>query len=230
MTITATVTIADLISAYDDELRELREAYEDAMDAIETEFGSDAADAPIPSDIEGDRERLAALRQSASAYEDAGKTIQKRNKALELLAEDLDGEAFELRMLTGAQLMDIETDLKLKAQAQGIDQSAVQHYRKALVVDAATVDAPGGIPRDDDGSPQPSEAGNPLTLALYEQVQALNESGATDFRAPGFGDGDTPSPAVASSETPRSSPPASTPSPTADGETPASDTPDSGDS
>lgn len=228
-TITASVTFADLINAYDAELADLKDGYEETVAYIEEEWGTDARDRPIPADAQdlddADLQHLAAMRTLAQAYDESGKQIQQRNHALETLADACDGDTFEVRMLTGAELMDIEKTLKLKAQAEGVDREIVEHYRKALVVDAATVEAPEGVPTDD-GDPQPSEAGNPLTLALYEAVETLNQAGAVDFRAPGFGDRDH-SAAVASSGPRTPSNAASTPFDAADA-TPDGEPPESG--
>ena len=229
MPIRTEVTFSDLIAAYDDELADLEAGYEETVAFIRDEWGDDAIDRPIPTDTasltDDDLEHLAAMRATASAYEESGKQIQRRNHALETLSRDCDGDTFGLRMLTGAELMDIERDLKLKAQAEDVEQSVVEHYRKALVVDAATVDAPDAIPTDDDGSPVPSEAGNPLTLALYEAVENLNQAGAVDFRAPGFGDRDL-TPAVESSGRPTPAAPSS--KPTGASSDPTGDTPEPG--
>lgn len=188
-TITTTVTFDDLSTAYDDELAELREAYEDVVAFAEEEFGPDAFDRPIPEDgDEGDREALATLKQQARVYEESGKSIQNRQHVLDSLKESYSGMDFTIKMLTGSELMDIETELRMEAQAKGVEVSTLQATRKQLTVDAATVDAPPEVPRDDDGNPTPSECPNPLTFALHDQIERLNTSGATDFRAPGFGD------------------------------------------
>lgn len=191
MTLSTTVTFDDLIQSHRDELDDLRDAYDDAVAMIEDEFGADALDQPLHDEPDDDElQRLAGLRVTAVAYEESGKQIQRRINALETLREEYDPGAFEIKMLSGEALMDIETQLKLEAKRHDTDADEIQHVRKQLVVDAATVSAPGGVPTGDDGSPTPSDAPNPLTFALYEQVERLNNAGATDFRAPGFGDQD----------------------------------------
>lgn len=181
--LTTTVTFADLQRAHDDELDERREAYEDTLALIREEYGEDAIDRPAPED-----DRLEQLQQTAEVLEETGKNLQRRQHVLERIADQYDGDTFEIRMLTGKELMDIETDLRMEANQKDIDVSVLQTKRKQLVVDAATVKAPDGVASDDDGSPQPSAEPNPLTLALYEQVERLNQAGDTGFTAPGFGD------------------------------------------
>lgn len=205
-TITTTVTFADLREQYDPELEDLRSAYDDVLDLIEAEYGEDAPERPTPSDPDDpDAQRLAALQATALAYEQSAKSIQSRQAILERLEDEYDGDTFEIRMLSGQELMDIESKLKAKAREEGVDAEEIQHYRKGLVVDSATVSAPEGVPRGlagqtlfqiasedpadaDDSTPMPSEAPNALTLSLYEAVENLNQGGAPDFRAPGFGD------------------------------------------
>jgi hypothetical protein len=120
-------------------------------------------------------------------------------------------------MLSGQDTLELETQVRAKARELGVDVDEVQHYRKGLVVDEATVDAPDGVPRSD-GSPEPSAVGNALMFALYEQIEALNSAGAADFRAPGF---DGPDLSVAgSSATPTPSGPSSKPSAPTDDSTP----------
>lgn len=230
-TITTTVTLADLRSAYDDELDDLREAYDDAVAFIREEWGEDALDRPIPTDAadldDEEMQNLVAMAMTAEMYEESAKTIQKRNHALDKLGDQLDGDTFELRMLTGAELMQIGTDLRVKAKNEGVEKELVDHHKKEYVVDAVTVAAPEGIPTDGDGSPMPSRAGMPLTNALWEAAERLNESGAADFRAPGFGD-EVLTPPDGSSATPPRSGGASKPLGTTEPTDPAPDTPDSG--
>jgi len=175
MTVTQNVTFGDLIAQYDDELADLREAAEDAIADAEAQHGDDREEWP-----ESVQQTLALLHTSAQA-------TQQRQHALETIQDDYGSDPFELSMLSGRQLMDLETTLRVKANKRGVEPSTLQSERKALAVDAACESAPEGIPVGEDG-PEPSEAPNPLMLALYDQVETLNNAGATDFRAPGFED------------------------------------------
>ena len=205
--ITTTVTFDDMIDAYDDELADFREAYEEIVDYAEAEYGADRPEWPQE------------LIQLAAMYEEAGKQIQQRQHVLERLAEAYDGDRFDIKMLTGAETMDLDTQLRAKAQERNMDPQLMQAYRKQLTVDRATVAAPDGFPTDGDDSPKPSDAPNPLTFALYEQVERLNQAGSTDFRAPGFGDADS-SIVSGMSEAPSSAGPASSSSATSSAEMP----------
>jgi hypothetical protein len=199
--VTTTVTFHDLQHAYDAELDELEAAYEDVAAEATDEHGDDALDRRDPGDD------LAQLQAQAEAYEQAGMAIQSRQHSIQRLADEYEGNRFKVKMLSGRELMDIEAELRARAQQRDVSAESLQSERKALVVDAATVEAPEGIPHED-GTPVPSECPNPLTLALYEQVERLNQAGDTDFRAPGFGDGDAPD-TTESSATPTVSEPLS---------------------
>jgi len=203
--ITTTVTFDDLIAQYDDELDSLRDAYEDATDAADDADGDNA-----------DR-----LEATAQAYNEAAKSIQQRTNALEVIQGELDGDTFEIKMLSGTELMEIETELRMKAQRKDADVSTLQAERQGMVADCATVSAPDGVPTGDDGTPKPSDAPNPLTLSLYEQVERLNQGGATDFQAPGF-DGERQSGPRATSVAPEHSEALSPQSDTTDASTPDS--------
>jgi len=222
--ITQTVTFDDLAAQYDDELDDLRDAYDDATDLITDEYGPDALERHVPDDPDDDRlERLAGLRQTRQVYDETAKTIQRRQNALAELAEEYDGDAFEISILSGTDLMAVETELKALARKRDVEMQEVQHERRGLVADRGTVDAPEDFPHEDD-SPVPSQGPNPVMIALYEAIETLNNAGTTDFTAPGFGDGPD-SGALATSATPTPSGSVSPPSnPT------TSDTPDSGDS
>lgn len=176
-TITTTVTFSDLITHNDPELDQLRDAYEDAVEYGTDEYGTDERHAWDSN-----------LRQQVSMYDEAAKAIQSRQHVLQELADEYEDDAFEVKMLSGSELLDLETELRMEAQRKGVGVDALQARRKQLTVDAATVDAPDEVPRDDDGSPVPSECPNPLTIALHEQVESLNTAGGGDFRAPGFGE------------------------------------------
>lgn len=188
-TLTATVTFADLIAHYDDELDELREAREDILDAIRDEFGEDAIDEAVPQDTEDDdKQYLASLQQTANLYNQSAKAIQKRQHVLDRIAERWDGDTFEIKMLTGGELSDLETELRMEAHRRDVPVEMLQAERQRRVADAAVVDAPESMPRDDDGGPLPSACENPLTLSLYELAEELNQQGGLDFTPAGFGD------------------------------------------
>jgi len=180
MTATTDLTFGDLKAQYDDDLETLREAYEDVTEHGRAEYGDREE---WPDEVRG---RAEALNESA-------KQIQNRQHAVETLAADYGDGPFRVKVLSGAELMDVELDLRAEAQSRDVDAEAIQGYRKRLLVDAATVGAPEGVPRADseaggtvDGDPAPSKCENPITLALYDCVERLNNTGATDFRAPGF--------------------------------------------
>jgi hypothetical protein len=203
--ISTTVTWADLRAAYDTELDDFREAYDELCTQAEYEYGEGWQSQPATE------ETLQVYQQQAQQYDEAAKSIQKRQHLLEQLKEEYGDGDFELKMLTGEETMQVETELRMLAQKEDVSVDVIQVRRNALTVDAATVDAPEGVPRDDDGSPVPSECPNALTLALWEQVESLNNAGETGFRAEGFGDGPAPTTADTSA-TPTTSPASSTPS------------------
>lgn len=188
--ITATVTWQDLITGYDDELSDLRDAYTEITSLATEEYGDDWQDTPVPSDpgdVPDEKMELWTYQQQAQQYEQAAKSIQQRQHLLDTLSERFGDGEFEIKMLSGSETMDVEADLRMMAQQRDVDMDVIQIRRNALTVDAATVDAPEGVPRDDAGSPTPSECPNALTLALWERVQAFNNAGETDFQAAGFG-------------------------------------------
>lgn len=193
--ITQTVTFDDLIADHDDELDDLREGYDDLAEWATDEHGERREGWPEE------------VRQYLTQYDETAKTIQKRQHVLETLREEYDDDTFELQLLSGAALMDIETELRMEANKRGVEPAVLNSYRERLLVDRATVDAPDAVPTDDEGSPVPSECPNPLVQSLSEHASRLNTAGETDFRAPGLeGDSDTsdlPSPSdVTSSDTP----------------------------
>lgn len=202
--ITSTVTWADLTAAYDHELDDLREAYDELCTQAEYEYGEGWQSQPATE------ETLQVYQQQAQQYDEAAKSIQKRQHLLGQLPEEYGDGDFELKMLTGEETMQVETELRMLAQQEDVSVDVVQVRRNALTVDAATVDAPEGVPRED-GSPVPSECPNALTLALWEQVESLNNAGETGFRAEGFGDSPVPTTADTSAA-PTPSAASSTPS------------------
>lgn len=207
--ITTTVTWADLKNAHNTELEELRDAYEEIVDLATDRYGEDAMDRHLSADpdlLSEDERDLYVYQQQAAQYDQAAKSIQQRRAILETLQEEYGDGEFEIKMLTGEETMDIETQLRMDAQQQGVDVSVIQAKRNGLTVDRATVDAPEGIPRDSEGEPKPSDAPNALTLSLWEQIEKFNNAGTPDFRAEGFGDHDpVASPTHAQSATPTAS-------------------------
>lgn len=204
MTLTTTVTWADLRIAHSDELDDLRTAYDEIKERATDEYGEDALNIPLPADpdLVDDRMDLYVYQQQAQQYEQAAESIEKRQHLLERLEGEYGSDPFELKMLSGEEAMDIETELRTMAQKEGVGVDVIQVRRNALTVDAATVDAPEGVPRED-GSPKPSACPNALTLSLWEQVERFNNAGATDFRPEGFGGlGPAASAPSASSATP----------------------------
>jgi len=205
--ITTTVTWTDLTTANDDELADLRDAYDEIRDLATDEFGENALDRPLPQDpdaLDDETRTLWVYQQQAQQYQQAAESIEKRQHALERLAKEYGDGDFEVAMLSGRETMDIEAELR-GMLGDDVDMGMVELRRNGMTVDAATVDAPEGVPRDDDGSPVPSECPNALTLALWEQVEAFNNAGETGFTASGFGDSDRPAPTVAQSATPTAS-------------------------
>jgi len=201
--ITTTVTWDDLIAAYDDELQQYREAYADLETHVAEEYDTDLQ---TPSEDD----TVTAIQQQAARYDQAVQQVEKRQHVLETLRDPLGEGAFEVKMLSGQETIEIEKELRMEAQNSDIPINVIQTKRNQLTVDAATVDAPEGVPREDD-SPVPSECPNALTLALWEQVERFNNAGSTDFRPEGCGTNAAASPAV-SSPTPSSAPSSSSPS------------------
>jgi len=190
MTITTKISWSDLTAAYDTELDDLREAYNELTEQAKEYAGDDWDTRPLPNDPERmteQQERLWVYQQQAQQYDEAAKSIQKRQHLLGQLKEEYGDGDFELKMLSGEETMQVETELRMLAQQEDISVDVIQVRRNALTVDAATVDAPEGVPQEDD-SPVPSECPNALTLALWEQVESLNNAGETGFTAEGFGD------------------------------------------
>lgn len=199
MTITTTVAWADLHAALDDELAEVEAAYDDLADHATEEYGDEWRTAPATDDT------LSALQEQAERYDQTAKSIQQRRQMLDRLKDEYGSGDFEVKLLTGSETMQIETDLRLEAQQRDIDLAVIQTKRNALTVDAAVTDAPEGVPRDDEGSPTPSECPNALTLALWEQVERFNNAGDPDFTAAGLSDAsDTTTSVTSATPTPAS--------------------------
>lgn len=197
MPITQTVTWADLHAELSDELADLRDAYDEIREQAIDEYGEDALDRTLPDDpdnVADENRDLWTYQRQIDQYNQAKQSIDRRINVLERLEDEVGSGDFEIKMLTGNETMDIETRLRLKAQERNTAVDTIQHLRELWVVDAATVDAPEGVPRDDDDSPLPSECPNALATSLYERINKLNNAGAADFQTAGFGESDATSP------------------------------------
>jgi len=212
VSITTTVTWADLLNRTTEELDDLRDAYEELKDLAIEEYGDDAVDRTLPNDpdlLDADERDLWVYRTQMEQYNSAKQSIEQRANVLKRIQDEYGEGDFEIRMLTGEETVEIETELRMLAQERDTSIDVVQSKRNTQTVDAATVAAPDEFPTED-GSPVPSKAPNALTLALWEQVNRFNNSGATDFQASGFGDTDpAPSPTAGQSVTPTPSAPSS---------------------
>lgn len=220
MPITTTVTWDDLIDAQTDELDDLRDAYEEVAELAREQYGEDALQRPANDD-----EDHQTLQQQAAMYDRAGKQYQQRINLLGTMQEQYGDEGFEIKMLSGEEVLD--TEAQLRADVQDADEGRIQARRNQRTVNAATVDAPEGVPTDEDDSPRPSEAPNALVDSLFDAVQRFNSAGDTDFRAQGFGSVGPASAASGSSATPSASGTPSTPSARPDPQTEAPDTSES---
>jgi hypothetical protein len=175
MPLTTTITFADLIAHYRDELSDYEDAYDELTAYGESEYGDQRAEWPDE------------LTVSLHLINEGVKTTERRIHALERFANEYESQEFEIKMLSGRELADIETELRMTAQAKDTEVDQLQAEKKMAVVDAAVTDAPEEVPRED-GDPVPSHEPNALATSLFEQVQLLNQSGDTDFRPEGFGE------------------------------------------
>lgn len=175
MPLTTTVTFGDMVAHYLDERDEYQDAYDDLVAYGEEEYGDNRAEWPDE------------LTVSLYTISEGVKTIENRIHALRRFADEYETNAFEVKMLSGRELSDIETELRMTAQAKDVEVDHLQAEKKMAVVDAAVMDAPEETPHED-GDPKPSEEPNALATSLFEQVQLLNQSGDTDFRPEGFGE------------------------------------------
>jgi exonuclease VII small subunit len=211
MNITTTVTWDTLLHAHDDELAEYRDAYQELREHAREKYDA-ALDDPTNDD------ELTAIQQQAARYEQAVQEIQRHTNALETLRDELGEGDFEIKMLSGQEALEISKEVQTDAYQNDTPPSVVETARNQLVADAATVDAPEGVPTDDEDSPVPSHLPNVLATALFEQIQRFNTAADVDFRPAGCGDADPLDPSGVSS-TPNADAPLSAPSPRTD-ETP----------
>lgn len=196
MSITTTITWTNLKNQYSNQLTNLEEAHQELQDQIQSEFGDDALTRQVPqpgefadalTDENADLERLAVYKQLASQYESAKAKLDSHRALLDRLEGEYGDGEFEVKMLSGREVMDLETELRMEAnQEDDVDAQVLEMWRNADTVDAAVVDAPEGIPRDGDDSPVPSECPEGLVDALYNQVQKFNSAGDTGFTPQGF--------------------------------------------
>jgi len=217
--ITTTVTWQDLRDAQQRELDDLEAAYEE----LEELADDDALNRPVPSDLseieDDDLLQRAAIQQQAELLEQSRATIEKRINLLSELEDRLGAGPWEIKMLSGQEVMATEADLRTDAQANDWGRQTTQMRRNYYTVDAAVVDGPEDIPRSDDGTLNVSEhVPNALVNSLYEQVERFNSAGDPDFRPEGFGSSGGLGPSV-SSGTPSQSNTVSVPSDSTD-ETP----------
>jgi hypothetical protein len=214
MPTTTTVTFQDLIAQYDPELSDLQDAYDELTETID-----DAVDDMEPEDDDAGQQ-IMALRQLAQGYQQTMQTIEARQTFLEGIREEWGDDTFEVQLLTGSDTMKVEKELRMVAQDDWVDQQFLQRKRQRLVTDAAVVDAPAAVPRED-GDPQPSECPNQVVEALAEAVNAYQTGGSPDFRPQGYGDPQE-SVADAMSALPNSAGSQSSPSPPTDDSAPPS--------
>lgn len=192
MNITTTVSWDTLISAHDAELAEYRDAYQELRELAAEEYDA-ALDDPTSD------EELQAIQQQAARYEQAVQELQRHRNALETLRGQLGDGDFEIKMLSGQEALEVAKQVQTDAYQENTPPSVIETERNQLVADMATVDAPEGVPTDDDGSPEPSALPNVLATALFEQVQRFNTAADVDFRAEGCGDADPQGPSGVSS-------------------------------
>lgn len=198
MSITTTITWTDLTNQYQDQLSDLEDAHTELKEQIQSEFGDDALTRQVPepekvADVFTDGEeteikRLSIYKQLASQYESAKTNIDSTLELLDKLKGEYGSGDFEVKMLTSQEVVDLESELRMDAKGD-VDGQVLKMQRNLRTVDAAIIDAPEGVPRDDDGSPVPSECPEGLVDALYDQVQKYNSAGDTGFTSSGFQSG-----------------------------------------
>jgi len=211
MDITTTVTWDTLLHANDSELEEYREAYRELEEIAREEHDADL-DTPTADD------HLQAIQRQAARYEQAVQELQRHKNALETLRDELGDGDFEIKMLSGQEALEVSKEIQTDAYQNDTPPSVIETERNQLVADTATVDAPEGVPREDEGSPVPSELPNVLATALFEQVQRFNTAADVDFRAEGCGDAALPD-VSEPSPTPNADAPLSAPSRPTDDDT-----------
>lgn len=201
MTLTTTVTWADLRASIKRQLEDVEESYAELDEQATDEYGDNWFHLPVESDTddeddESDRDEvLAAYQQQAHKYDESAKSLQSQLNLIGRLSDELGDEAWEFKMLSGQESMDIATEMRGLIKMDDYSQADVMERRNSAVIDAATVDAPEGVPREtrtDDGgeeyeTPVPSECGNSLGVLLFEAIQRFNSAGDPDFRPEGVG-------------------------------------------
>jgi len=223
MSLTTTVTFADLADAYDGELSDLTDAHEDLVAHAEAEYG----DAPEwPREVVG----------LSQAIDESVKRIQQRQHLLgDVLADEYPDGDFTLRMLTGSDMEAIEADLRMEADTRDADLGGgeLETYRKQVTVAASIESAPGDLPTGDDADREAVRDAYPnaLLLALHEQVERFNGAGDVDFRARGVGSDPLAAAGIPARQTPSGETSSDTPAPSTPDATPTDPDPaDSGNS
>jgi len=220
MPTTTSVSFADLAAQYDSELDDYREAYDELREVGRDRYGEGWLDDPVQpteQDIEEgtDTAEQYRLQRAAQQYARAAENTEEMQHAIDAFGDRYDGDTFEVAALTGSETIEMEMELRTLANQQDIDSDLVEVKRKELLVNAATVDAPEGVPTDDEGSPRPSECEQRIMFALADYISAYNSAGDVDFTAAGFDAEPRPAPG-ASSATPTDSATSSAPSPPTD--------------
>lgn len=209
MAITTTVAWADLRDAQQSELDDLREAYDDLETTAQDEYGEDALSRPVPNDLDDiddeETRALAAIQQQAALYEQSRETVEKRLNLLEVLEGELGDDPWEIKMLSGQEVMNVEAELRADRKTESWDRQMFALVRNYRTVDAAVVDGPEDIPREDGTLNVSENVPNALVNSLYEQVERFNSAGETGFRSEGFGSPPTVGGPSGSSATPASS-------------------------
>jgi len=215
MTLTTTVTWDELIAQYDAERAEYADARAE-IDAVATEeYGEEWREQNVPQDpdlVPDDRMDLYVYQLQAAQLDNSIQSCDNRQDVLRTIREHYGAGDFEIKMLSGQETMDIETELRMFAEREGVEMDAVEAKRHGDMVDAAVVDAPDGIPSDD-GDPTPSECPDPLVKSLWEVVNRFTTTGSVDFQSGGRGATAARSPTGDTSAPPT---PSDAPSPTSD--------------
>lgn len=191
MAITTTVSWDDLKAAQRADLEDIDESYQELTALAHDKYGDDALQIPTPDDLESidDDEtlRLAAIQRQAMMYDRSRQSLEKRINVLEFLADELGDDPFELKMLSGQEVMTVETKLRADSKSNDWDSQTLQFIRNQRTVDAAVVDGPEDIPSEDGTLDISGSCPNALVDSLYEQVERFNSAGESDFRPEGFG-------------------------------------------
>lgn len=203
MATTTTVTFGDLAAQYDSELEDYRDAYEQLRAVGRERFGEGWLDDPVQpteEDLEAgtDTAEQYQLQRAAQQYAQAAENTEEMQHAIETFGGRYDGDAFEIKALTGSETIEMEMELRTLANQSDIDDDLVEVKRKELLVNTATVDAPPEVPTDEDGTPTPSACEQRIMFALADYISAYNSAGDVDFTAAGFDAEPVPDPGSSS--------------------------------